>query len=326
MKASIGFVSFFALILLPEVAAGQTLWGSISGRVTDGSFAALPRVEVTLVREDTNKRRSTISDARGEFVVSLLPPGTYRLEAERAGFRKHIQKVLLQVNQELRIEVPLVPGKLTQTVVVTATRGLLKTETIALGIVIENQQIRGLPLDGRNFLELSLLVPGTVPAAPGSAGSVRGDFAINVNGAREDSNNFLLDGVYNGDPKLGAFAVNPPLDSILEFEVLTSTYDASFGRSVGGQVNVILKSGSNRFHGSVYEFFRNEVFDARNFFAPTGEPAPQNQRNQFGFSVGGPIMKDRTFFFADYEGRRGREGITRIANVPTLRERSGDFS
>src|SRR6185369_365546 len=146
------------------------------------------------------------------------------------------------------------------------------------------------------------------------------------NGAREDSNAFLLDGVYNGDPKLNTFGVTPPVDAIQEFEVLTSVYDASFGRNAGGQVNVVLKSGTNALHGTAYEFFRNGALDARNFFALGSEPKPRYQRNQFGASLGGPIRKDRTFIFADYEGRRSREGITRVTNVPTLAERIGDFS
>ncbi len=184
----------------------------------------------------------------------------------------------------------------------------------------------GLPLDGRNFYELTLLVPGAAPAAPGSAGSARGDFAFNVNGAREDSNNFLLDGVYNLDPKLNTFGVRPPVDAIREFEMLTSSYDASFGRNPGAQVNVVLKSGTNELHGSLFEFHRNGALDARNFFAPASESKPKYLRNQFGGSIGGPIRRDRTFIFGDYEGTRSREGITRITNVPTLAERQGDFS
>ena len=144
----------------------------------------------------------------------------------------------------------------------------LKKDSASLGTVIENRQVTGLPLDGRNFYELSLLVPGAVPPAQGSAGSVRGDFAFSVNGAREDANNFLLDGVYNIDPKLNTFGVRPSVDAIREFEMLTSTYDASFGRNPGAQVNVILNSGSNDFHGSLFEFHRNAALDARNFFAP----------------------------------------------------------
>ncbi|HEU0252504.1 MAG TPA: TonB-dependent receptor, partial [Pyrinomonadaceae bacterium] len=202
----------------------------------------------------------------------------------------------------------------------------LKKDSPSLGTVIENRQITGLPLDGRNFYELSLLVPGAAPPAQGSAGSVRGDFAFSVNGAREDQNNFLLDGVYNVDPKLNTFGVRPSVDAIREFEMLTSTYDASFGRNPGAQVNVILNSGSNDFHGSLFEFHRNAALDARNFFAPSSEPKPKYIRNQFGGAIGGPILRDRTFFFADYEGTRSREGITRITNVPTAQERAGNFS
>ncbi|HEX5832449.1 MAG TPA: TonB-dependent receptor, partial [Pyrinomonadaceae bacterium] len=202
----------------------------------------------------------------------------------------------------------------------------LKRDTASLGTVVENRQITGLPLDGRNFYELSLLVPGAAPPAPGSAGSVRGDFAFSVNGAREDANNFLLDGVYNIDPKLNTFGVRPSVEAIREFEMLTSTYDASFGRNPGAQINVILNSGSNDFHGSLFEFHRNAALDARNFFAPASEPKPKYIRNQFGGAIGGPIVRDRTFFFADYEGTHSREGVTRITNVPTAAEREGDFS
>ena len=326
MHARIGLAWILSLTLLSFPGRAQSLHGSVSGLVTDPSMAPVSGVRITLVHQETNKTRSVTSDGKGEFVISSLPLGSYRLEAERAGYRKHVQNLVLQVNQDLRIEVALHLGSVKETVVVTGTPALLRTRSAALGAVIGNRQILGLPLDGRNFFELSLLLPGVVPAAPGSAGSVRGDFAININGAREDSNHFLLDGVYNGDPKLNGVGVNPPVDAIQEFEVLTSTYDASFGRNAGGQVSVVLKSGTNQLHGSVYEFLRNKSLNARNFFAPPNEADPQYQRNQFGFSLGGPVRKDRTFFFSDYEGRRVREGITRGAVVPTLQERSGDFS
>jgi hypothetical protein len=190
----------------------------------------------------------------------------------------------------------------------------LKKEAASLGTVIETRPITNLPLDGRNFYELSLLVPGAVPPAPGSAGSVRGDFSFSVNGAREDANNFLLDGVYNLDPKLNTFGVRPSVDAIREFEMLTSTYDASFGRNPGAQINVVLNSGTNDVHGSLFEFHRNAALDARNFFAPAGEAKPKYIRNQFGGAIGGPIVRTRTFFFADYEGTRSR---AEIAGNPT---------
>ncbi len=220
----------------------------------------------------------------------------------------------------------LKPGGPADEITVTVDQDLVKPYAMEVGAVIDNRQIVNFPLDGRNFLQLSLLLPGTAPAAQGSPGSVRGEFTVNVNGAREDSNNFILDGVFNNDPKLNTFAINPPVDAIREFEILTSTYEASFGRSGGAQVNVALKSGTNGFHGTAYEFFRNAALDARNFFAQSEDAAPRYQRNQFGFSLGGPVRKDRTFFFTDYEGRRVREGITQVTNVPTELERAGDFS
>ena len=193
------------------------------------------------------------------------------------------------------------------------------------GAVIGNRYINNLPFDNQNFLLLSLLLPGTAPSAQGSPGSVRGEFSININGAREDSNNFILDGVFNNDPKLNSAAINPPVDAIEEFEVLTSTYDAEFGRSGGGQVNIALKSGTNRFHGTAYEYFRNASLNARNYFSNPEDGKPRHQHNQFGLSLGGPIAMDRTFFFADYEGRRIRKGITYLTNVPTEQERQGDW-
>ncbi len=321
-------VALVSLILLCAAPlAAQTYTGSARGILTDQNGAIIKGATVTLTSEETGEVRTATSDGDGEYIISSLRPGSYRLEIVIAGFETYRQLVVLQVNQERRIDVRLEVGRATVgNLVVTDDLAPLKKDSASLGAVIENRQVTGLPLDGRNFYELNLLVPGAVPAAQGSAGSVRGDFAFSVNGAREDSNNFLLDGVYNVDPKLNTFGVRPPVDAIREFEMLTSTYDASFGRSAGAQVNVVLKSGSNDFHGSLYEFFRNGGLDARNYFAPKNEPAPKYQRNQFGFSLGGPLVKSRTFFFADYEGTRSREGITRLANVPTLRERAGDFS
>jgi Carboxypeptidase regulatory-like domain len=317
---------FLAVLLLQTAARAQSAGGTVTGVVTDAAFQPIANAAVQLTQMDTNRRRNAVTDAQGGFTIANLPPGEYRIEAERDGYRKHVRQLALQLNQELQIEIPLVPGQRTESVQVTAARGLLRTESAALGGVVDNRQITGLPLDGRNFFELSLLLPGVVPAAPGSAGSTRGDFAININGAREDSNNFILDGVFNGDPKLNGIALIPPVDAVREFEVATSTYDALSGRNAGGQMNVVLKSGANQTHGTAYEFFRNGVTDARNFFAPPTETRPQYQRNQFGGSLGGPLARNRTFLFADYEGRRVREGITRITNVPTTLERVGDFS
>lgn len=304
----------------------QTHRASLRGTVYDPNGAVIQGASVTLTNLATNEARTTTSNDQGEYTIASLPAGVYQFDVEKTPFVKHSNRVELFVNQTAREDVTLhVPGTTGNVVDVPFTTDL-KKDTPSLGAVIDNRQVTGLPLDGRNFYELSLLVPGAVPAAQGSAGSVRGDFAFSVNGAREDANNFLLDGVYNIDPKLNTFGVRPSVDAIREFEMLTSTYDASFGRNPGAQINVILNSGSNDFHGSLFEFHRNAALDARNFFAPASEPKPKYLRNQFGGSIGGPIVRDRTFFFADYEGTRSREGITRITNVPTAAERQGDFS
>jgi hypothetical protein len=312
--------------LLAQPSAAQTIRGSIGGAVTDASHKPVAGAAITLTEAATAKKRTAVSDARGEFLVPSLPPGGYAIEVEMGGYRKHSQSLTLELDQELHVDVPLLPGNRTETVEVTAVRTLVRTDSAAMGTLVENRNVVGLPLDGRNFYQLALLVPGAVPAAQGSAGAVLGDIALNINGGREDSNNFLLDGIYNGDPKLNTFGITPSVDAVQEFEVLTSVYDAAFGRNAGGQVNVVLKSGSNAAHGTLYEFFRNGALDGRNFFAPSDVAKPQYQRNQFGASVGGPIRKNRTFFFADYEGTRARQGITQVTNVPTAAERAGDFS
>jgi len=328
MKSQVIRLLLLSLTLLPLhfTVHAQTHRGSIRGNVTDSSGTALPSAPIKLLHTETNESRIARSGDQGEFIVTALPPGPYRIEVESGGFKKYSRLVTLQVNQELRLDISLEVGPITEELVVNAPETALRKDSPTIGSVIENRQITGLPLDGRNFLELTLLVPGAVPSAPGSASSVRGDVAFNVNGAREDSNSFLLDGVYNFDPKLNSVGVNPPVDAIREFELLTTSYDAAFGRNAGGQVNVVLKSGSNSFHGAGYEFFRNGALDARNFFAPADQPAPKYQRNQFGFALGGPVVRNKTFFFADYEGSRVREGVTRVTNVPTLAERAGDFS
>ncbi len=316
------------LILLPTVAGAQTHRATVRGTITDPNQAVITGATVEIFNTETLETRSVTSNSQGEFGISALSPGSYTLSVRASGFERFPQQLVLQVNQELRLDIVMdvarVSGATVDAVILPPAN--LKQDSASLGTVIENRQVSGLPLDGRNFYELSLLVPGAAPAAPGSAGSVRGDFAFNVNGAREDGNNFLLDGVYNLDPKLNTFGVRPPIDAIREFEMLTSSYDASFGRNPGAQVNVVLKSGTNELHGSLFEFHRNGALDARNFFAPATEPKPKYLRNQFGGSIGGPIVKNRTFIFGDYEGTRSREGITRITNVPTLRERQGDFS
>jgi len=321
------FLLFAIGLLAAPQAAAQSVRGSVGGVVKDSSGAVVPGARVTLTSVETNRLREASADAKGEFLFTLLAPDAYRLEAGHTGFRTTTLAIQLHVNQEVRKEISLAVAEQSGAAVeVRATPEVLRTQTAAVGAVIDNRSLTLLPLDGRNFAELSLLLPGVAPSAQGSASSSRGGVSFSVNGGREDASAFLLDGVYNGDPVLNTTGVTPPVDAILEFEVLTNGYDASFGRNSGGQINVALKSGSNAWHGTGYEFFRNAALDARNHFAPSSEPDPRYQRNQFGFSLGGPIRRDRSFFFVDYEGPIQREGITRITQVPTQAERSGDFT
>lgn len=297
----------------------QTLRGLITGKTA-------PNAALTLLSAETGRRRTVTADAEGRFTLTALSPGAYRLTVEAPGYLSAARDLTLGVNQEIDIDIPLVSALRQDSIQVTESTPLLRTEGPTAGGRIATQQVTDLPLDGRNYYDLALLIPGVTLPAQGSAGSVRGNFAMNVNGAREDGNLFLLDGVYNADPKLNGAGITSPVDGIREFEVASSTYDASFGRNAGAQVNVVLKSGSNRLHGSAYSFFRNAALDARNFFSPAGQSDPRYQRNQYGFALGGPIRKDRTFFFTDFEGRRLNEGLPRETNVPSALERQGDFS
>jgi hypothetical protein len=314
------------LCLLGGLACAQTWRGAISGFVRDSSERAIPEATVSLLEEQTGRKRQARAASDGAYIFFGLPPGLYRIHASAPQLASPSPQISLGVNQEVRLDLTLVPEARADAVSVTGAPELLKTESASLSTIVNLRQVRDLPLDGRNFYELALLAPGVLPPAPGSANTVRGDFAVSINGAREDATSFLLDGIYNVDAKLNGVAVTPSVDAIREFEILTSTYDASFGRNGGGQINVVLLSGTNQLHGTAYEFFRNHIFDARNTFAPVDQPLPRRQRHQFGASLGGPLHRNRTFFFGDYEGRRLREAVTRITNVPTLLERNGDFS
>lgn len=318
---------FGAFVLaVTSVAGAQPQSASIRGTVLDPSGAPAGRIAVRVINEGTKETRRVTADDSGRYSAAELPPGAYRVEVEDPRYQTFAARAELAISQDLRLDLPLALGTVSDEIDVRAVFIAVDRDSPALSTRIDNRLITGLPLDGRNFLELALLAPGTAPAPQGSAASVRGDFAIAVNGSREDFTNYLLDGVYNVDPKLGTVSVRPPVDAIREFEILTSTYDASFGRNAGGQVNVITRSGSNRFDGTAYEFFRNDAIGARNYFAPKNEDAPDYSRHQFGASVGGPIVKNSTFFFVDYERTRLREGVTRVTNVPTLAERAGNFS
>jgi outer membrane receptor protein involved in Fe transport len=331
--AAIAFLNFAAAISIYS----QTATATLVGRTTDENEAALPNVKITLRQPTNGQTRTVTSDDSGNFVFLLLPAGKYELVAEREGFQKLVRREFeLQVDQRAVLNLVLKAGQIAETVEVNSEFSPLQTESASVGTVISQEKIVRLPLNGREFQQLALLVPGAVPAAQGSSLSFRGGF--NVGGARESSNQFLLDGADNNNSSANQYVFRPSVDMIQEFKVQTNSYSAEFGRGAGGQVNIITKSGTNKYHGNAFEFLRNSAFDAKNFFdLPT--TSPSFKRNQFGATFGGPLPflnfgeggkvfnsgKDRTFFFVSYEGLRLRQGVTRSASVPTLLQRTGNF-
>ena len=253
-----------------------------------------------------------------------LPVGHYELQVEAKGFQKYIQQgITLNVNETATIPVHLSVGAETQQVQVMADAQLIQGTVTSLGKTVSEREVLDLPLNGRNFTQLGLLQPGVVPLTPGlqaAGGSLRSGQAYAVNGQRPESNNFLIDGANNFNGVDGGFVLRPPVDAITEFKILTHNASAEFGQSLGSTTNIITRSGSNRFHGALWEFLRNDIFDATNYFAATTEPLKQNQ---FGGTFGGPIRKDKTFFFAYYEGFRNRQGETDSSTVPSDAERTG---
>lgn len=313
------------LLPLPLLASGPT--GTITGTITDPSGAVVPKAHVVIVDEGTNTARDADSNENGDYTVALLPPGRYAISVDKAGFRRSVMRgVSVDVDQTVRLDFALRVGAAAEELNVTDTPPLVQSDTSTLGQVVNNRLVQQLPLNERNFLAFALLVPGAHLPAEGSQNSTQGG-AISVNGAREQSNNFLLDGVDNNDPYINQYVALPPVDAIQEFKVQSSDYSAEFGRGGGAQVNVILKSGTNQFHGSLFEYFRNRRMDAKNYFdfpnctagsAPgTCGDIPRFDRNQFGGTLGGPLRKNKTFFFLAYEGLRLRQATTRQATVPT---------
>jgi hypothetical protein len=251
-----------------------------------------------------------------------LPTGTYQIKAEASGFATTVTTgIAVGVDQVRDVELVLKVGTRTETIEVQSEAALTQTESSKMGEIIDNRKVEDLPLNGRDFAQLARLNPGV--ASSGGEGGVSG---YSSNGQRSTSNNFMVDGVDNNDYFGGTAAQIPSIDSIQEFEVQTNTFSAEYGRNTGSVVNPVTKSGSNQLHGSAYEFFRNDVLDSRNFFNDSTFPKSALRLNQFGGTFGGPIVKNKTFYFLNYEGFRRAAGITRITNVPTAAERAGMFT
>ncbi|MBI3470648.1 MAG: TonB-dependent receptor [Candidatus Solibacter usitatus] len=325
-------VSLSLCILSLAPLAAQVNTSAIAGVVTDESGSVVPGAAITITQVETGLTRKTVSTEAGEYVAPQLPPGRYEVSAQATGFqRATVKDVVLAIAQRERINITMRVGQVAEEVTVSGQASQLSEyETASLGQLIERRIIQDLPLNGRNYLTLGSLSPGVVPAIPPSQGPAsfigattqRPDRSILVGGQRESSTSYLLDGVELRNPRVGDTSLNPSLDSIQEFKIQRNFFQAEFGNAPG-IINVATKSGTNHWHGSVYELLRNDRMDARNFFATRAEPF---KRNQFGASAGGPVMKDKLFLLGSYEGLRQRLGQVQRGLFPTQKLLGGDFS
>ena len=321
-----------ASLLLACAAMAQT--AQLSGRVTDSAGAVVPGAEITVRNTSTGAERQTQTNEVGLYTIPLLPPGAYEIRVKHTGFKPIVQGgVQLDVDQRASADFGLEIGAINEQVEVEASVSRLNTVEASQGQVIDNQRIVDMPLNGRNYLDLALMSGGAVQPV---AGSRVGGFS--VGGQRISQNNYIMDGIDNNSVELAAAGrraemVEPSIDAIQEFKVQTNSYAAEFGRGMGAVVNLTIKSGTNTVHGTAFEFVRNEVFDAKNFFTPANASKPRFKRNQYGLSLGGPVAiphiydgRNKTFFFGDFERTRIRQTATIANTLPTLKMRSGDFS
>jgi hypothetical protein len=318
---SLGLALFISSIVL----LAQTPTATVTGIVKDQSGGSVANARVAIRNTGTNITHDLVTNKDGEYTFPLLDIGTYEVSVEATGFKKQIKTdLVLQVGQTARLDFSLELGQVSDTVEVTAEAPTTQTESASIGTVIDNRHVVDIPVNGRQFYSLAVLTPGVTPPVQNSTLSFRGGF--NVAGASEVANNFTLNGFNNNNQDVSAPNFRPSLDVIAEFKVLTGVYPAEFGYGSGGQVQVTTKSGTNQFHGSLYEYIRNADVDARNFFLRPNTPTPPFKRNQFGGTVGGPIVKDKTFFFFGYEGFRLRQDINSLATVPLQPFLNGNFS
>lgn len=323
-----------ALVLLSTVAMAASERAAVSGVVADKTGAVIPGVTVRIVNLDTNQTLETVSNDAGFYSFPTLIIGRYKLEAELEGFQKFEQTgIKLDIGADVRVNVSMQVGNISDVITVEANVEQVNTTDATLGQVINEKIIQRMPLNGRNFVQLATLTPGVARGPQGFFDGTTGDAevmryywagnaSISANGVRENQNNYMLDGVDNNESFVGTISIFPNLDAIAEFNVETTNASAEYGRAGGAVVNATLKSGSNEFHGTVFEFLRNDVFDANSWENNRNhqDKSPLRQ-NQFGFTVGGPIIKDKTFFFGDYQGLRLRIPQEATINVPTAAQR-----
>ncbi|MFN7938505.1 MAG: carboxypeptidase regulatory-like domain-containing protein [Bryobacteraceae bacterium] len=319
-------------MLTGNAANAQSTFGSIVGSVRDTSDAVIPAAPLTLTNRDTNERHTTSSGRDGLFQFINLAPGPYRLEVEQAGFGRYVREPLVvEVQKTIRIDVALTVGQTSERIQVVAETPLLEPENSSLGQVVERRKVEELPLNGRNPLALVALVPGVVPGGGSLAGPALPNFYawgnFQISGALGNQSETMLDGTTVHGMLMNTVRLVPIEDAVQEFKVQTNSLAAEFGHTSGGIINLTTKSGTNRYHGSAFEFVRNDVFDASTFFNNSkGIARPPLTQNQFGATFGGPVIKDRLFFFTSYESYRQRKGQSVLFTVPTAEQRNGDFS
>jgi len=318
-----------ALIFCMLPALGQMNTGEIDGVIRDPSGSVIVHAAVSAVQSTTLLKFSTTTNDSGEFLLAQLPVGEYTLTVTVQGFKQAVQSnISLHAGAHLRQEISLELGEQSDTVTISATQGLLQVESAAIQDTVEQQQVINLPLKGRQFIDLVGTTPGITHAPSGTRGGAlqQTGQTWGILGQRGGHNLYLVDGVTVTDEYYNNLVLNPSIDSIQEFSVNHTSYNAEFGGKSGGVINVITKSGSNNFHGSLFEFVRNDMFNAKNFFNSAAQPNPPFKQNQFGGSLGGPIQNDKTFFFVNYEGQRTHQTLTRLLTVPTDAERAGNFT
>jgi Carboxypeptidase regulatory-like domain len=322
---------FVLLVILPGRIRGQNVTGTILGTVKEQSGAVVAGAPVTITNTGTGLVRVVKTDSAGQYLSSELPLGSYEVRVDGAGFSPTTKTgIELTVDARVTIDFDLALGSVQQAVTVTGAEPLVKLASPDIGYTLTSTSISQLPLSTRNFVDLISLTTGVTNGTPGEnlqgglpQSQPFGRTAFNVNGLRTDANNFSMDGVDINDPVLSGLIISPPLDAIGEFKLEQSVYSAEFGRAAGGVVNLNMKSGTNKFHGELFEFARNKAFTARSYFDAVNPPFVQNQ---FGGILGGPIKKDKIFFFTDYQGTRIRQGQTYIETVPTAVQRAGNLS
>ncbi|MBI4481344.1 MAG: carboxypeptidase regulatory-like domain-containing protein [Acidobacteria bacterium] len=321
-------VSALLAFVLPSLVAQGTT-GTLSGTVKDTTGAVLPGVEIRLKHPATGTTRAVISDEEGRYRVSNLPLGSYEIEASLVGFRTEVRSgIVLTIGREAVVAFTMNLGEITERVMVTGEAALVETTSSSLNALVDEKKMRDLPLNGRDITQLALIQPGVALVTNATTSPTTGKGKqIAISGSRPNQNSYMLDGmdIKNSTGKAvgGAAGVLLGVESIREFTVLRGNYSAEYGRSAGGVVNAVTKSGTNEFHGALFEFHRNDNLDARNFFA---KDKPEFRRNQFGGTLGGPILKNRTFFFFGYEGFREALGDPKIAFVPSVSARNGVLS